>query len=400
MKRRIYIEFGAAETRAACFIDDEPVRFFFGSARGDEHLPRPPMRGDVYLGRVRTVSKALDGAFIDIDRGRDAFLPLKKGARPPGEGALVEVIVRRPPIGLKGAVVALNEAKAGASTGADSPKPGAVGGLVDAAINAFVSVSPEVGAGGGDAEVVVDDAAAAKILRAYGARQVEIAEDLFETSGAEEALAASLERELSLDGGARLIFDETEGVAVIDVDSGAQAGETNRRLNDRVNLAAARAIPAEVSRRAIGGRVVVDFLPPSDRTAGEAVLAELKGRGSRLFKARYGKMSPDGLFDLTLPRADYSLLERASEPSGEDRLRAGRRFTTDWCAKAAIRALERALRIAPSARLTLRAGREISAYLASRPQWCERVAARFGARFDMIDQPQFGERAFDVVERR
>lgn len=400
MTRRIYIECGAAETRAAYFIDDEPVRFWFAPARGDEHLPRPPMNGDIFLGRVRSVSKALDGAFVDIDRGRDAFLPLKKGARPPVEGALVEVIVRRPQIGRKGAVVALNEAKAGASINADSGKPGAIRDPVDAAINAFAFASPQAAAVSGDEEVVVDDAATAKILREYGARLVTIKEDLFESSGAEEALATSLERQLMLDGGARLTIDETEGVTVIDVDSGAMAAEANRRLNDHANLAAAQAIPAELSRRNIGGRIVIDFLPPSDAQTCNALPVALKDRGKSLLKARYGKISPDGLFDLTLPRAEYSLLELASETCGADRVRPGRCFTIDWRAKAAIRALERALRLAPSAQLTLFAGGEIASYLTGRPQWSERVAARFGARFDMIYQPQFEERAFDVVERR
>lgn len=394
MKRRILIECGAAETRAALLIDEEPVSFWFAPARGDEHLSRAPTAGDIYLGRVRSVSKALDGAFLDIGGDRDAFLPYRKSAFVPTEGMLIAVVIKRPAIGEKGAVVAVaNQSPGGPG---DKVRPGPLGAPVDAAINALASARLY----GEPVDVLVDDAAAARILADHASGPVLIDEDLFETYGAEEALAASLEHECSLPGGAHLIIDETEAATVVDVDAGAMAGTQTRQVNDKVNMFAAQAAPAELSRRAIGGRVVIDFLPPSSPAAQRNLQEALKRASRNMIEARFGRLSADGLLDLTMPRARRSLLDEATEPAApRDWARAGRRFTCDWRAKAAIRALEARLRAAPSARLALAVGKAIGDYIAERPQWRERVAARFGARFDIIETLQLEERAFDVAER-
>ena len=107
MTRVLYIECGAAETRCALIIDDIVMRLWFAPARGDETLPRPAEAGDVYLGRVRTISKALNAAYVDIGEADDGFLQLKKGEKAPVEGARIIVSVKRPALGAKGSLLTL-----------------------------------------------------------------------------------------------------------------------------------------------------------------------------------------------------------------------------------------------------------------------------------------------------
>ena len=404
MTRVLYIECGAAETRSAFIIDDVVMRLWFAPARGDETLPRPAEAGDVYLGRVRTISKSLNAAYVDIGEADDAFLQLKKGEKAPVEGARVVVSVKRPALGAKGALLTLRtpsgspSAEEELAARADSlAAPARLAGGEDATLAAFRSIKPAA-----VDEIVIDSVEAAGALRTFlaaaGAKAPKLvtAPVSFRDLGVDEAIEVALERFVSLDGGARLTFDETEAMTVVDIDS---AGASN--ANDRINLAAARALFPELSRRGAGGRILVDFLPPSGAKARASLFDFLASAAKGAFPGRAGKLSVDGVFDFNAPREAPTLLERASETvTRKGWIREGRRLSTDWLAKAAIRALENALATRPSARLRLLCGAALGAYLGERPQWRERLAARFGARFDIVDDADLEERSFDVSEIR
>ncbi|MBB5519286.1 ribonuclease E/G [Amphiplicatus metriothermophilus] len=402
VKRRILIECGAGETRAALVFDDEPVRFWFGPARGDEALPRPAQTGDIILGRVRTISKPLRAAFVDIGEAQEGFLPLG-AAEEAVEGAPVIVRVKRPAVGAKGAALSADwardlgrgAAKALEEKSADASAPARLGALRDASMQAFMQIRPP----GFEGQVFVNDVAAAQILHAQGVEILADDDRLFERCGVDETIDAALERTAALPGGAHLVIDETEGLTVVDVDAGAAADSATGHLNDKVNMAAAKALFGELSRRGIGGRIVVDFLPPSGPAARKALLGALERAREGLFSARFGRLSADGLFDMTAPRAALSLLELATEPVGAGLARTGRRFTLDWAGKTAIRALERALAVRPQARPRLLVGAALEDYLCeARPQWRERLAARHGARFEIRADDRLEERSFELVE--
>jgi Ribonuclease G/E len=396
---RVVIDCGAADTRAALIEGDEVIRFWFGPARGDEHLPRAPEEGDLFFARVRAASKPLSGAFVDIGAGRDAFLSTK--GDPPVEGEALIVAVRRPPIGAKGALVsgdwrgglqardvaAVEDAAKAAIT------PCQLGARADPALAAYGAlVDP-------GAPVVVNDPASAAALRARGVRRVAVEQSPFQRHGGEDALAAALDRTVVLPSGGRMIFDENEAATAVDIDSGSAADGAFGKLNERINAEAAALLFGELSRRGIGGRIVVDFLAPGDAAARARLLAQLRTGATGLFHGRLGKLSADGLFDLTAPRRCLSLLERTSEVCGAGWLRRGRRLTLDWRAKSAIRALEARLSSRPSARFKLLAGSAITDYLRDeRPQWGGRLAEGYGGRFAVETRAEFEERNFDVAE--
>lgn len=389
MKRRVLIECGAADTRAALLIGDEPVRFHFGCARGDEGEARAPAEGDLFAGRVRSVSRGMHAAFVDIGAGVDAFFPVGKRDKPPAEGALLAFIVRRPPIGDKGAVLAR-----GGSNGPLGDAPGPLGPPVDAAVIAYRAVATQK-----PDEVIVSDHEAAEAIRSC-APLIAVQPQPFEKADIDGSVDAALERQLSLEAGGRLFFDENEGLSVIDVDSAQALSDAPGRLNDRVNAAAAAAIPGELARRAIGGRVIIDFLPPSGAAARSALVDSLKKNAAALLDVRIGRLSADGLLDLNIRRDRRSLLEQACERFGAGEVRPGLRHTLDWRAKTAIRALERSLAAARSARMQLACGPALAAFIGARPQWARRAASKYGARFDIIEDASLANREFDVRPQR
>ena len=402
MTLRILIECGAAETRAALAEDGLFTQFHFGPARGDENLAAEPSSGDIVAGRVQSVSKSLNAAFVDIGAKRAAFLALKKDEKRPIEGARAVFIVRRPAIGEKGAVISAGwrsevapEAIAAFEKEAAAGRVGPLGPAADALVAGFVAIA--TGKSLGDIAVIANDPEARRLLSGYGARSIEICDQPFGVRKVDALIEESLATDVELPGGARMRFHETDAGVMIDIDASSSADGAGARLNDKTNAAAAARLMTELTRRGLGGRIVVDFLPPSDAAAQAALAGVIKAGLSRISGARFGALRKDGLADFTLPRRRLSLLEFASEPARDSLLRDGRRFTLDWAAKAAIRRLERTLIRAPSSSPRLIVGAEIAAYLErERPQWRERLTQRFGARFD-IAAGGVG-RGFDLVE--
>lgn len=395
MTLTLAIACGAAETTGALLAGGGIVRFFFAPARGDESLPRAPEAGDIVLARIKTAAPALGGAFADIGADADAFLPASRSEKAPAEGVSLVLGVRRPALGGKGAVLQADwkqglspQRSAALAASAGLPR------LLSQSFDPAFMIARRAAAFGVEA-IVVNRPEAQRALAAEG-----IAADCDEARLAdidlEDALSEALEPVIPLGGGARVILAETAGGAVIDVDAGAAANAA-RKPNDVVNERAAQRLFADLSRRAIGGRVIVDFLPPSSPARRQA-LVKMLDAGAGFYERRLGKLAPDGLLDLTAPRRDLSLLERASEEAGEGFVRAGRRLTLDWTAKRAIAAVEARLARHPRLTLALGAGAALARYLEEKPQWLTRLAERYGARVQVsaADGPA---RNFHVRER-
>ncbi len=395
------MECGAAETRAAIVEDGEVCGFFFAPARGDE--ARAAARGgDLYLGRVRTVSRSLGGAFIDIAEQREAFVPLRERSDVLHQGAAVIIRVRRPALGGKGALASLDWRKGIDAVAAEAAETRARTLSPPRRLSAPADAALQVAgdAGGRFDDIIVDARDAGRLLaQAAPAASIREADAPFEECAAEEALADALERRIELAGGGSLTFDETEGGAVVDVDAGEAASAGRGALNDRVNAVAARRLGGELARRAIGGRVMVDFLPPREAAARRALLGEMKAITSRRLGGRAGALRADGLFDLTIPKTRASLLERATTPfGGAGFVREGRVWRSRWAAAAAARALERALKRAPAARPRLILGADLHDYVVKNDAWRARLALRYGARFLIEMGESLERRGHDLVE--
>lgn len=86
-------------------------------------------------------------------------------------------------------------------------------------------------------------------------------ESIFSAYGVTDQLHKSFSRKIILEGGATLIWDETEALTVIDVNTAQYTGGTN--LEDtvtRTNLLAAEEIGRLVRLRDTGGIIIVDFI--------------------------------------------------------------------------------------------------------------------------------------------
>ncbi len=89
-------------------------------------------------------------------------------------------------------------------------------------------------------------------------------EPIFERYGIEKEIEKALARQVWLKSGGYLVFDETEALTVIDVNTGRYIGRRN--LADTIlktNLEAAEEIARQVRLRDIGGIIIIDFIDMS-----------------------------------------------------------------------------------------------------------------------------------------
>ncbi|MCR3921918.1 MAG: Rne/Rng family ribonuclease [Firmicutes bacterium] len=132
---------------------------------------------------------------------------------------------------------------------------------------------------------------------------------IFDVYGIETEIERALSRTVWLDCGGYLVFDYTEALTVIDVNTGKYIGKTN--LADTVlktNLEAAVEIIRQVRLRDIGGIIIVDFIDMENEEHGQQVLDILaeKVKQDRT-KSHVLGMTGLGLVEMTRKKARQGL---------------------------------------------------------------------------------------------
>ena len=139
---------------------------------------------------------------------------------------------------------------------------------------------------------------------------------LFELHGIEEEIARALERRVDLKSGGYLVFDQTEAMTTIDVNTGRFVGK--RDFSDTVfktNLEAAQVIARQLRLRNLGGIIIIDFIDMACDEHREAVLAELRrsivSDRTRMTVSDFTEL---GLVEMTRKRTRESLAHVLCEP--------------------------------------------------------------------------------------
>lgn len=132
---------------------------------------------------------------------------------------------------------------------------------------------------------------------------------LFSRYGVEDGLRSALHKRVELECGGYLIFDQTEAMTTIDVNTGAYVGKRNQSDTIfKTNLEAAREIARQVRLRNLGGIIIIDFIDMLSSKHRKSVCDELQiGIKSDRIKTRLSSMSELGLVQLTRKRTHNSL---------------------------------------------------------------------------------------------
>lgn len=152
-------------------------------------------------------------------------------------------------------------------------------------------------------------------------------------------------REVALPSGGRLVFDQTEALTAIDINSGKIGGERNfKEMALKTNVESADMIAMQLKLRDLGGQVVIDFIEMKDpkhcREVEKTMRAALKSDRAR---TDVGRISRFGLMELVRQRLGSSAIAVSTEPcpccEG-----TGTRRNMEWQAMQALKEIYRQLR--------------------------------------------------------
>ncbi len=166
---------------------------------------------------------------------------------------------------------------------------------------------------------------------------------LFDEYCIEDEINKSLNRKYKLNLGAELVFDTTEALTTIDVNSNEELG-SNGKVNSsfKINLEAAKEIPRQLRLRRIGGIIVVDFINMFKKEHREQVLAELKkGFMNDPVKVFCSGFSDLGLVEISRERLNSSFLSQVIEVSDCD-YALSYKLSPSWQFGELIRAVQKA----------------------------------------------------------
>ncbi|MDY6891226.1 MAG: ribonuclease G [Pseudomonadota bacterium] len=139
---------------------------------------------------------------------------------------------------------------------------------------------------------------------------------IFDLFNVEEEMQKALGRKVELKSGGYLIFDQTEAMTTVDVNTGAFVGHRNlEETIFKTNLEAATAIGRQLRLRNLGGIIIIDFIDMEDPDHQRQVLRTLE----RVLEKDHAKckvtgVSQLGLVEMTRKRTRESLEQVLCEP--------------------------------------------------------------------------------------
>ncbi len=132
---------------------------------------------------------------------------------------------------------------------------------------------------------------------------------LFDLYGIEDEIQKSLHRKVQLKSGGHLIFDQTEAMTTIDVNTGAFVGHRNlEETIFKTNLEAAVTIARQLRVRNLGGIIIIDFIDMTNEEHKRQVIRALEKALARDHtKNSISEVSALGLVEMTRKRTRESL---------------------------------------------------------------------------------------------
>jgi len=132
---------------------------------------------------------------------------------------------------------------------------------------------------------------------------------LFDLYSIESEIKCALDRTVPLKSGGHLVFDQTEAMTTVDVNTGSYLGRGNQEQTVfKTNMEAALATARQLRLRNLGGIIIVDFIDMQDETHKASVLLALeKAMNKDHAKYTISSVSELGLVEMTRKRTRESL---------------------------------------------------------------------------------------------
>ncbi|MDH3374311.1 MAG: ribonuclease G [Gammaproteobacteria bacterium] len=132
---------------------------------------------------------------------------------------------------------------------------------------------------------------------------------IFDLHSIEDEIRKALDRSIPLKSGGYIIFDQTEAMTTVDVNTGGYVGHRNlEETIYRTNLEAAVTIARQLRLRNLGGIIIIDFIDMEEPAHRDNVLQLLEqALASDHARHQISAVSPLGLVEMTRKRTRESL---------------------------------------------------------------------------------------------
>lgn len=222
---------------------------------------------------------------------------------------------------------------------------------------------------------------------------------MFDRFNIESEIEKSLERKVWLKKGGYLIFDHTEALVAIDVNTGRFVGKKDQEETIlETNLLAAREIPRQLRLRDIGGIIVIDFIDMEAESNKRKVLAELRHHLKKdRSRSKAFAVSDLGLVEVSRKRVRPSLLHFFSEEcpycSGIGKVLSYESLATKverWIRRVGARTKEKKIQIRVNSSLAIFLEEERSDVL-------DALSRQYKMKIEIQDDPRLHREDFKVI---
>ncbi|PPC94419.1 MAG: ribonuclease G [Methylotenera sp.] len=222
---------------------------------------------------------------------------------------------------------------------------------------------------------------------------------LFDMYSVEQEIEKAMSRKVELKSGGYLIFDQTEALTTVDVNTGSFVSGKN--LSDTIfktNLEAAQCIARQLRLRNLGGIIIIDFIDMDEDTQRSAVLEELQKAVAR-DRARTGinGFTPLGLVEMTRKRTRESLAHILCEPCSTCKGRGELKTAQTVCYEILRELLREARQFNAKELRVLAAPKVIDMLLEEESQSLANLSDFIGKPISLQAETSYSQESFDII---
>ncbi len=222
---------------------------------------------------------------------------------------------------------------------------------------------------------------------------------LFDFYSVEDEIERAMSRKVELKSGGYLIFDQTEALTTVDVNTGSFV--SGRSLSDTIfktNLEASQCIARQLRLRNLGGIIIIDFIDMDEDGQRNAVLEELrKAVAKDRARTTINGFSALGLVEMTRKRTRESLAHILCEPCPACQGRGELKTAQTVCYEIFRELMRHERQFNAREFRVLASQKVIDLLLDEESQNLANMSDFIGKPVSLQSEPQYSQETFDIV---
>lgn len=222
---------------------------------------------------------------------------------------------------------------------------------------------------------------------------------VFDIYNVENEIQKALERKVKLKSGGHLVFDQTEAMTTVDVNTGGYvSGKNLEETIFKTNLEAAQTIARQLRLRNLGGIIIIDFIDMQSEDHKKQVLQALERNLEKDHaKSKITEVSVLGLVEMTRKRTRESLEHILCEPCSACGGRGVLKTAETMCLEI-FREIIREVRLYKVKKLLVLASNEVvEMLLDEEADMLAELEAFLGVQIKFRAEAEYNQEQYDVV---